>query len=177
MKTLSIIVILAAIAGGLYYWSQNFSDKISGGSGAMGYKNISYTIDGQEVKLTNGVSELPAAPGSASVITTRYFGNEVRDDFDGDGRQDVAFLLTQDGGGSGTFYYLAVALKTDTGYTGTNTVYIGDRIAPQTTEFRDGEIIVNYAERRGDEPMTASPSVGVSKYFTVRNGTLYQSIK
>jgi hypothetical protein len=42
----------AAIAGGLYYWSQNFSDKISGGSGAMGYKNISYTIDGQEAEAT-----------------------------------------------------------------------------------------------------------------------------
>ena len=53
-------------------------------------------------------------------------------DLNGDGTPDVAFLLTQSPGGSGTFYYAVVALRTATGYTGTNAVLLGDRIAPQT---------------------------------------------
>ena len=41
------------------------------------YKNIAYTVEGTSVLLTNGVSQISAAPNSASKITTQYFGNEV----------------------------------------------------------------------------------------------------
>jgi hypothetical protein len=64
------------------------------------------------------------------------------------------------------------ALKTESGYTGTNAVFLGDRIAPQTTSITDGTLIVNYADRAPGEPMTAAPSVGVSKYLVIQNGTL-----
>lgn len=141
------------------------------------HKNTSYTIDGQVVTLVNGVSEGETVPGSASKITTIYFGNEASGDFDGDGDTDVAFLMTQNAGGSGTFYYVVAALKTADGYTGTNAVLLGDRIAPQTTEFRDGELIVNFADRMINEPMSARPSVGVSKYFTVNDGKLLEIAK
>lgn len=141
------------------------------------YKNISYTIDGKIVALVDGFSETEAAPGSSSKITTAYFGNEVFEDFDGDGDQDVAFLITQNTGGSGTFYYVVVALKTAEGYVGTNAVLLGDRIAPQTTEFRDGELIVNFADRAVNEPMSASPSVGVSKHFVLNDRELIEIAK
>jgi len=130
------------------------------------YKNIAYEIEGQSVKLTNGISG-----------TTRYFGNEIVGDLNGDGTGDIAFLLTQNPGGSGTFYYVAVALKTTDGYQGTNALFLGDRIAPQTTEIRNEEVIVNYADRKIDEPMTTKPSVGVSKYFKVINNKLVEAIK
>ena len=139
------------------------------------YKNISYTIEGQVVTLKDGVSETEIAPGSSSKNITQYFGNEVKADFDGDGLQDVAFLLTQTNGGSGTFYYLVAAITTKDGYVGTNAVLLGDRIAPQNTEFKDGKIIVNYAERLPNEPMTTAPSIGVSKYFTVVDNKLVES--
>lgn len=138
------------------------------------YKNGTYTVDGKAVTLLNGVSDVPIAVDSASHIITRYFGNETFGDLNGDGVLDVAFLLTQNGGGSGTFYYAVAALKTDSGYQRTNAILLGDRIAPQTTEIRNGEIIVNYAERTPGEPMTAQPSVGVSKYLSVENGTLIE---
>jgi len=131
-----------------------------------GYKNTAYEIESQLVKLTNGISG-----------TTRYFGNEIIGDLNGDGVGDVAFLLTQNSGGSGTFYYVAVALKTVEGYQGTNAVFLGDRIAPQTTEIHNEEVIVNYADRKPDEPMTANPSVGVSKYFKVANSRLVEITK
>ncbi|HRH21982.1 MAG TPA: hypothetical protein PLJ58_02155, partial [bacterium] len=55
-----------------------------------------------------------------------------------------------------------------------NAILLGDRIAPQTTEWLDGEIVVNYAERKAGEAMTVSPSVGVSRYFQVADGTLIE---
>jgi len=137
-------------------------------------KNTTYIIDGREVVLVNGRAEEWSAPGAESKTITLYFGNEVKADFNSDGIEDIAFLLTQDSGGSGTFYYVVAALGTNSGYNGTNAVFLGDRIAPQTTEFKNDTIIVNYAERKPGEPFTTQPSVGVSKYLKVFNSELIE---
>jgi hypothetical protein len=130
-------------------------------------QNISYTIEGQTVQLVNGVAETEAAPGSASRTVTRYFGNDLSTDLDGDGQEDIVFLVTQETGGSGTFFYVVAARKTAEGYEGSDGYFLGDRIAPQTIEEsrepgHAGVIVVNYADRAADEPMTAAPSVGKS---------------
>ena len=80
-----------------------------------------------------------------------------------------AFLVTQETGGSGIFYYAVVALKTANGYKTTNAFFIGDRIAPQTTEINTSakELYVNFAERKPGEPMTAQPSQGATLYLKV----------
>lgn len=125
------------------------------------YKNIAYTIEGERVELHDGITETSATPGSATKVVTQFFGNVGKGDLNGDGIPDLAFLLTQNSGGSGTFYYVVGAIQTVSGgYIGTAGVLLGDRIAPQTTEIRDGVVIVNYADRAWGEPMTASPSVG-----------------
>lgn len=165
------MVIIIAVAAGHYVIK---TDSPTLDATPNGYKNITYTIDGSLVALVNGASTVSAAPGSASEITTQYFGNNASGDLNGDGISDVAFILTQNTGGSGTFYYVAVAIKTPNGFAGTNAVLLGDRIAPQTTEITDGELRVNYAERSPDEPMTAQPSVGVTKYLKVYNNTLQE---
>jgi tryptophan-rich sensory protein len=125
-------------------------------------KNTTVMIDGRAIALVNGISEISTVPGSTSKITTRYFGNEATGDLTGDNIPDIAFLITQDTGGSGLFYYAVVAIKTSTGYRITNTFPIGDRIAPQSTYIptNSHELQVNYAERRAGEPMTTTPSVG-----------------
>jgi hypothetical protein len=172
MKTSTVVGVVAAlvVAVGAWYW-------LIGGAPApaqnvLDYKNATYVIEGQPVALVDGRAETPAAPGSASMVVTQYFGNEATGDLNGDGTPDVVFLLTQNSGGSGTFYYVVAALETAGGYEGTSAVLLGDRVAPQTTEIRDGQVIVNYAERRADEPMTARPSIGVSKYLKVEGTTL-----
>lgn len=135
-------------------------------------KDTSYLIGSRYVTLKDGLSEVEAAPGSASKITTKYFGNDATGDLNGDGQLDVAFVLTQSPGGSGTFYFVVAALKTPAGYVGTPAVLLGDRIAPQSTSYKDGAVTVNYADRKPGEPMTAQPSVGVSKTFKVIDGKL-----
>lgn len=172
-----IAVMALVIFGALLLYGTNTFAPHTPTVGTNDPRNIAYTIDGNEVLLRNGVAEEEIAPGTSSKIITRYFGNEVRADMNHDGSEDMAFLLTQDGGGSGIFYYVVVALGSEQGYHGTNAILIGDRIAPQTTEYRAGEIIVNYADRASGEPMSTRPSLGVSRYFVITNGELIETKK
>jgi hypothetical protein len=126
---------------------------------AFDARNASFTVDGVPITLTNGVANAPAGSSSASA-TTRYLGNETKGDLNADGREDVAFWVSRETGGSGMFYYVVVALNGASGYKTTNAFLVGDRIAPQTLQIRSDarELHVNYADRRKGEPMTASPT-------------------
>lgn len=174
-----MILVLLAIASlaGVWYLQKPHSVPVSENTAQTpkDYKNISYEIEGVSVLLDNGRAEVAVAPGSATKITTRYFGNEAYGDLDGDGADDVALYLTQDGGGSGTFYYIVSALKKGDTYRGTNAVLAGDRIAPQNIEIKNGVVIANYADRKPDEPMSAQPSLGKSKYLVVEAGRLTET--
>lgn len=162
------LIVLLCVAAALFFRGRNTEKETP----LVSYKNSTYVIEGQSVSLVDGVAVTEIAPGSASKLTTRYFGNEAHGDLNGDGTDDVVFLLTQDGGGSGTFYYAVAALSLSTGFVGTNAVLLGDRIAPQTTEIANGSATVNYADRKDGESMTTSPSVGVSKRLRVTGMTL-----
>ncbi len=134
--------------------------------------HASYRIEGQEVRLIEGRAETEAPPGSATKTVTSAFGEPVFGDLNGDGTEDAALLLVHTPGGGGTFYYVSAALNADGGFRGTNAVLLGDRIAPQTIEIRDGVMIANYAERGPGEPISTPPSFGVSKYLVVEAGEL-----
>jgi len=170
-----IAIIILGVAGCLIYKPTN--PATPGPKLPVDARNAAYVIEGEETALINGRAETQAVEDSASKVITQYFGNDVKADFNGDRINDMAFLLTQNSGGSGTFYYVAAIISQDNNYRGVNTILLGDRIAPQTTEFQNGEIIVNYADRKPGEPMTAIPSVGVSRYFKIDSGNLVEIIK
>ena len=164
-KIILAALLLVALAFGAYFvFNKNGMESLvpKNPSTSFDGKNTSFIIDGKEVTLRNGVSEVEAVPGSASKITTTYFGNELSGDLTGDGIPDTAFYVTQNTGGSGLFYYVVVAMKTESGYKNTNAFRIGDRIAPQPMYIPGGttELNVNFAERREGEPMTTPPSQG-----------------
>jgi heat shock protein HslJ len=170
MKHILVWVIVGAVfvSAGVYAFSyyQRASDTEKDTVDLFAdYKDGTYTIGGKTVSFVAGKSEVAIVPGSAAKTVTQYFGNEARGDIDGDGDEDTVFLITENSGGTGTYFYLVGAVKEGGGYRGTSAVLIGDRIAPQTTEFRDGLTIVNYADRKPDEPMTAEPSLGKSLYL------------
>jgi len=165
-KILIGIVVLAAMVGGFYALNSYIYEEKQATAG-VDPKNAEYLIEGERVQLVDGAATTEAAPGSASKIVTRYFGNAVNADLNDDGREDAVFLLTQEPGGSGIFFYVVAALNTERGYVGSMGLLLGDRIAPQTTHMsQDPEhknvIVVNYADRAPGEPMTAQPSVGKS---------------
>jgi hypothetical protein len=172
-KKTILSVVLAVVIVGVGCWL--YQPKLVGTEKfTFDPKNCTYTVDGQNITLKDGYAEKEIVTGAASKLVTQYFGNEAHGDFNGDGLADVSFLFSQNSGGSGTFYYVAVALQGKDKCSGTNAILLGDRIAPQTSEFRDGEIIINYADRFPTEPMTARPSLGVSKHLQVVNGQLVE---
>ncbi len=176
-----IILVLAALFATfkLRVTNENVQDKQGM---VMDYKNTTYLIEGQPVTLTDGLSEMESAPGSATKIVTKYFGNEVVHDLNNDGQEDVVFLLTQDRGGSGTFFYVVAALNTPTGYRGSHAYLLGDRIAPQSTTIDEGTttlgtkrenvIVVHFATRKPNEPFTSQPTVGKSVWIKLDPTTM-----
>jgi hypothetical protein len=171
------IAVLAVVAVGVYrfnYTNQDMYVENKGGGEAkqINTYDATYTVEGQQVTLVNSVSEVAAAPGSASTIRTEYFGNDVSADFDRDGTRDIAFLIRQTTGGSGTFYYVVIKLNKTSGAVGTNAVFLGDRIAPQSTNVIQDTLVVNYVDRAQGEDFSVPPSVGKSMYLKVDNSGL-----
>lgn len=177
MKKIIIVLVLLVVLIGGFFVLNSYIYKEKQAVYASDHKNAEYVIEGKRIKLENGLSEInivdstgsPQAE-SESKLVTKYFGNELKTDLNNDGREDVVFLLTQTTGGSGTFFYAVSALNTEKGYVGSDGYFLGDRIAPQTTELSQNPrhknvIVVNYAERAVGDPMTSEPSVGKSVYL------------
>ncbi len=171
-KNINIVLTILLIGAGFYFFGFKKTEVVA--PAAFNPLNATYIIDGKPVTLLNGRAEESAAPGSAAKVQTMVFGEPIKGDLNNDNIQDAAVILVQNSGGSGTFYYVAVAVNTGNEAVGTNAILMGDRIAPQTEEIRNGQLIVNYADRNQGEPMTARPSLGVSKYLNVVNGTLLE---
>ncbi len=170
MKTQIWILIAALFLVGGFFAFNTYIYEQKQAPASPSYKDAEFLIDGKRIKLVNGVAVTEVAPGSASKITTQYFGNEIKTDLNGDGTEDVAFIVTQSGAGSGTFYYAVAAVKTERGYVGSDGYLLGDRIAPQSTSLSQNPrhkyvVVFNYADRAQGEPMTAQPSVGKSAYL------------
>jgi len=140
--------------------------------------NIAYIIENESFALQNGFVEKEIAPGSASKLEVRVFGEPTFGDLNGDGVKDAALILTYNSGGSGTFYYVAAALrdKDILQYTGTNGFFLGDRIAPQNISIEEEKIMVNYADRAEGESMATQPSLGVTGWFIVE-GKYLKAVK
>lgn len=100
----------------------------------------------------------------------KVFGNEVSVDIDLDGRNDRVFIATDSPGGSGTFFYVVAELNTSAGMVQSQAFFMGDRIAPQTTNVQvdaNGKpiIVVNFADRKEGESFVVPPSVGKSLFL------------
>lgn len=163
--TLSLVIIILGLAIAITFLSPNKATAPTnhGATAALDPLNATYIVDGRAVTLVDGKSS-----------TTDVFGKPVMGDLNGDAKTDAAVFLVENSGGSGTFYFAAAALKTatGTGTQGTDAVFLGDRIAPQSLEIQNGEIVANYIDRGPLDPMSAQPSIGVTKYLVVSGTTL-----
>lgn len=168
LLTISIII-------GLGIYKFNFTNDdiyLSNGSQINTYDGT-YTIEGQKVTLVNGSSEIDVAPGSASKVITRYFGNDLKIDLDQDGREDLAFVLTQQSGGSGTFYYVVALLNRESGPVGTSGLLLGDRIIIENLAQGKGNILIaNFKDRKIDESFATLPTVFKSIWLLLDKATL-----
>jgi uncharacterized lipoprotein len=140
-------------------------------------EDATYIIDGVSYQLNNGEVEISEVPDSASKTKVKIFSSDKISDINKDGEDDYVVILTQDPGGSGTFYFVSLALSSDNGFSGTNSILLGDRIAPQNVNTKEGQIVVNYAIRYPGDSFDVKPSFGVSKYFFLADNELKEDIK
>lgn len=132
--------------------------------------NASYTIEGEIFLLDEGQSS------TDSKVKVAAWGDPIFGALNTDDQDDAAMIFTYNGGGSGTFYYVAAALKDKgKGYTGTNSILLGDRINPDTITIDDGNITVSYFDRKSGESMTTKPSVKIVRKFFVGSGVLLEA--
>ena len=135
------------------------------------YKNATYVIDGSPITLVGGISEV-TGPMDGLKKVTKYYGNETYGDLNNDGSKDIAFVVTQNSGGTGTFYYVVVGLKTASGYKGTNAIMLGDRIKPESLKISQSQIQVDFLVRAEYEPMVAEPSLKVTRQIQLNDTRL-----
>ena len=146
----AFIIPIVALVGVFFAFNRYIYNEKQGG--AIDYKDAAFMIDEKSIVL--------------GMEGTAYFGNLAKGDLNDDGIVDLAFIITQNNGGSGTFFNAVVAFQNSAGrYIGSDAILLGDRIAPQTTEIRNGILIVNYADRKPGASMAEQPSVGVSAYM------------
>ena len=128
-------------------------------------RNAVYLIEGTAITLVNGAAEAPAAAGSSSQVITRIWDEPVQTDLNGDGVDDAVLILTHSTGGSGTFYYLAAAIASGHGYSGTAGQLLGDRIEPIAIDVRDGIVSIRFMVRGVGESFTDPPTVMKTRDF------------
>jgi heat shock protein HslJ len=121
--------------------------------------NASYRLESAPVRLVDGLAEVPAAPGSSSVIRTQIIGEPMIADLNRDQMEDAVVVLAQQTGGTGTFYYLAAAVATPQGPAGTDGLFLGDRIAVDSVAVVDGRISLQYRTRAPSQSFAEAPSV------------------
>lgn len=184
-----VLALTIAAAAGVIYTSsqsskmaldslQNSQKNIVLQSAPADPKNGIYTIDDKKFKLAAGVAEKETIPGSASEDIVKIFGEPVYGDINSDGEKEAVVFLSMQSGGSGTFFYVVAASKIDNVYVGGNTVFLGDRIVPKGIDIAsDGAVNVRYVDRKEGEPMTAIPSVNMSKRLAIESGVLMEKTK
>ena len=178
-KILALILILAAIVAVFYYLSRKDSGNKTETSTASdndnsGFQpdpsNATFIFDDGPVTLSAGRYEKSASPGSAFVEEIVILDKFAYGDINADNKMDTVLLLARYGAGSGSFIYLVGFASGPVTYKGSEVLFIGDRISPQSISINQGVITMEYLDRAPDEPFAAEPTISVSKQFVYKNG-------
>ena len=135
--------------------------------------NATYILDEYSIRLQNGYYEATAAPDSASKVKASMFSEPVYGDIDKDGDKDAVMFIVFEPGGSGTFFYVALAINTEGGFYGTTAVLLGDRIKPINLIVRNSMVLATFADRSPSQPMATKPTIDKTNYLIFYEGQLF----
>lgn len=130
-------------------------------------------IYAEPVTLTDGAYEgAPFDAGAASRPQVALIpGMHLDVDLDGNPGGEAVVLLSESSGGSGSFTYLAVLARTETGVRNVDTVPLGDRIQIREWSAEDGAVSVSLVEA-GPEDAACCPSRLVTRRWMLNGGSL-----
>jgi len=120
------------------------------------------TLDKTVLTFSNGSFAVDSDKATIGQRTVNSKGNKA------------AAIMTDQPGGSGTFYYLLGGSLGPNGEVYSKPVLLGDRIKFETlTVSDDGEIVVTYKTRAANAPMSSEPTKEMSvKYAFQDDGNL-----
>jgi hypothetical protein len=135
--------------------------------------NATFDFDGESITLSGGKKIREIGPEGSLTEEIALTDAIAYGDINKDGKDDAVALVTRLGGGSGLFIYVVGYVSGPTAYRGTNAVFLGDRLTPQTITINtEGVITVEYLDRDSNEPFAAEPTIQTTKKFVFRNGNL-----
>lgn len=120
---------------------------------------VSGVYEDQEARVKATIAPSPRANG----------------DLNGDTSPDAAVTIIADSGGSGVFSYVSAVLNNAGLAQPTDTVFIGDRVTVSNLSIENEQLTVNYLDRAAEEPMSAKPTVPMSKTYTLQDGKLVEA--
>ncbi|MFZ2049146.1 MAG: hypothetical protein WAV25_02535 [Minisyncoccia bacterium] len=180
MKTLLKIVVVVLIVLGIWFL-YNKTSKAPTATDVTNQallthpdpSNATFDFEDGALTLKDGVNEKQVDKSSAVVETSLTdivgFG-----DLNNDKKEDAVVVLVQDGAGSGLFVYIAGFVSAPLKYFGTNAIFVGDRVEPKTITIKNGLISLTYLDRRTNEPMSAEPTLSITKTYIYSKGLLVE---
>ncbi len=168
MKKLLVLIVIILTAA-FYFFTQDDEVKQATNTAATSFEpnpsSATFAFDEGSVTLSDGKGQ--SEGGSVEMLEQKASG-----ELNADGKADTAVLLASSGGGSGVFIYLAAYVSGPVTYKGTNAIFIGDRISPESVSIDNGVITLKYLDRKLEEPFAAEPTIPVSAQFVYRKGSL-----
>lgn len=182
-KYAAAIILLVLVIGGIFYLkhsannsSSNPNDlpkiEIDHTTSKPDLTNGTFIFDDSNITLKGGKADTEVAPGSQEVQTTTLTDKIAYGDLNNDSKEDAAAVFVQEGAGTGVFIYVGAYVSGTVRYNGSNTIFVGDRINPQSITINKGVITLSYLDRKEDEPLSATPSVSKTQSFVYINGEL-----
>lgn len=170
MKKFLLLIIIILAAGFLYFKKHNVSAPAPSLNNNLSTtekdpSNGTFSIDDEKFTLSNGKAE--SENGTVELLEEKAAG-----DINKDGKDDNVLLLAQSGGGSGVFIYIAAYISGPVSYKGTNAIFIGDRISPESVAVSNGVITLKYLDREPDESFASEPTVPKTLQFVLQGGIL-----
>jgi hypothetical protein len=178
MKKVIIIAVIVLVIFGLYIFKNKSEVKQVPDNNSQvstlkpDPSNATFEFEGDTITLSKGKA-LVAIEGSSIEEEVSLSTDMAYGDLNGDKKTDTAVILARAGGGSGVFIYVA-GFVSGNSYQGTNAVFIGDRIKPQSISIDNGVITVVYLDRRPSEPFAAEPTVKTTAEFVYKSGELQE---
>ena len=134
----AVIVVLVLLAG-IWVFLKTTPGK---STNAISPQDAVYAVNGYNIQLKSGVSDI-------ETVHTQIVGNTLTADLNGDGAPDAAVFIEQTQNGRSQLY-VAAALKSDAGYTGTNTVLLGASSTPGSLQVKQGMIVSHFTGSGGE---------------------------
>jgi len=123
--------------------------------------------------MYDGRSEIAIVPESETIIRTQVWRKSAIGDLNNDGRNDYAVILVrEDPGKTGVLYYAAASVGTGGFYSGTNAVYIGNRISVKNILIKNGFIEIDFLSRPEIKPSAIPENINNFRRFKMQNGVL-----